>query len=425
MSILNGQGLSFEQRIDKNVRQILKAAPELSAILAVGDRKIDDDDPSMTACTDGRNEWYGRAYCEPKGDAQVRFIVIHENYHKMTKDMATWAHLWDIDSGLANAAMDYRHNFDIWHLYSNKSVYGDLIDWVDGALYDPKFDATWDTAKIFWHLYKEKQSGKPPRTPTNPKTGQPSVIDPDNKGNGQGVPQGFRDKHDFEGAKKMSPEEAKANAKEIDEAVRQGAIVAGKVGTGDARQLKELLKPKVNFREEIREFVTVNCSGKDYGTYNRPNRRYLQYGIVMPSTVSETIESLMCANDMSGSVGEAEQKVVIGATAKAAMDVDPQELHVVYWDTEVSGHERYERDELDKVEDTTKPCGGGGTDPRCISPFLREHDIKPNASIVITDGHVGDKWGEWDHPVLWVIVDNERCVPPVGKHIHVKSSELR
>ena len=425
MSILNGQGLSFEQRIDKNVRQILKAAPELSAILAVGDRKIDDDDPSMTACTDGRNEWYGRAYCEPKGDAQVRFIVIHENYHKMTKDMATWAHLWDIDSGLANAAMDYRHNFDIWHLYSNKSVYGDLIDWVDGALYDPMYDATWDTAKIFWHLYKEKQSGKPPRTPTNPKTGQPSVIDPDNKGNDQGVPQGFRDKHDFEGAKKMSPEEAKANAKEIDEAVRQGAIVAGKVGTGDARHIKELLKPKVNFREEIREFVTINCSGKDYGTYNRPNRRYLQYGIVMPSTVSETIESLMCANDMSGSVGEAEQKVVIGATAKAAMDVNPQELHVVYWDTEVSGHERYERDELDKVEDTTKPCGGGGTDPSCISPFLREHDIKPNASIVITDGHVGDEWGEWDHPVLWVIVDNERCVPPVGKHIHVKSSELR
>ena len=122
----------------------------------------------------------------------------------------------------------------------------------------------------------------------------------------------------------------------------------------------------------------------------------------MPSTVSETIESLMCANDMSGSVGEAEQKVVIGATAKAAMDVTPEELHVVYWDTEVSGHERYERDELDTVEDTTEPKGGGGTDPRCLSPFLREHDIKPNASIVITDGHVGDKWGEWDLSLIHI-----------------------
>jgi len=421
MSVLNGQG-SFEQRLDKNVMVILKAAPELSAVLAVGDRNIDDDDPSMTACTDGRNEFYGRAYCEDKGDAQVRFIVIHENYHKMTKDMATWAHLWDIDSGLANMAMDYRHNFDIWHLYSNKSVYGDLIDWVEGAMYDPKYDATWDTAKIFWDLCNDKKKGNPIPRPVNPKTGQPSVIDPDNK---TGIPQGFRDKHDFEKAKKMSPKEAKENAKEIDEAVRQGAIVAGKVGTGDARHLKELLKPKVNFREEIREFVTVNCLGKDYGTYNRLNRRYLQYGIVMPSTVSETIESLMCANDMSGSVGEAEQKVVIGATAKAAMDVTPEELHVVYWDTKVSGHERYERDELDTVEGTTKPRGGGGTDPRCLSPFLREHNIKPNASVVITDGHVGGKWGEWDHPVLWVIVDNAGCVPPVGKHIHVKSSELR
>ena len=121
----------------------------------------------------------------------------------MTKDMATWAHLWEIDSGLANMAMDYRHNFDLWHLYSNKSVYGDLIDWVDGAMYDPKYDATWDTAKIFWHLYKEKKKGNPPPPPVNPKTGQPSVIDPDNKGNGRG----FQDKHDFEKAKKMSPEE--------------------------------------------------------------------------------------------------------------------------------------------------------------------------------------------------------------------------
>ena len=49
MSILNGQGLSFEKRLDKNVMVILKAAPELAPILAVGDRKIDDDDPSMTA----------------------------------------------------------------------------------------------------------------------------------------------------------------------------------------------------------------------------------------------------------------------------------------------------------------------------------------------------------------------------------------
>ena len=67
MTVLSGQG-SFEQRLDKNVMRIMKDASELSAVLAVGDRNIDDDDPSMTACTDGRNEWYSRAYCEDKGD---------------------------------------------------------------------------------------------------------------------------------------------------------------------------------------------------------------------------------------------------------------------------------------------------------------------------------------------------------------------
>tara|TARA_Y100000033_G_scaffold30770_1_gene29302 strand:- start:95 stop:1372 length:1278 start_codon:yes stop_codon:yes gene_type:complete len=425
MFVLESTNLTLEQRLAKNVMRLMKDATELSGILIIGDRTIDDVDPMMTACTDGRNEWYGRGYCDPLGDGQLRFVLIHENYHKMFKHLTTWAHLWEIDSGLANMAMDYHINYLIWHLYSDKSKYGDLIDWIDGALYNPKYDDTWDTARIFWDLYEEKKKGNPIPKPVNPKTGMPSDINDNNNGNGQGVPQGFRDKHDFEKAKDMSVEEAKENAKEIDEAIRQGDIVAGKVGTGGARHLKELLKPPIDFREQIREFVTTYCSGKDFGTYNKPNRRYLQYDMIMPSTVSETVESLVCANDMSGSIGEKELKVVVGATAKAAMDVTPEELHVIYWDTKVSGHERYERDELDKVEDTTEPKGGGGTDVRCVPPFLREHHVNPTASIIVTDGEMWNGFGDWDHPVLWVIVNNPSCVPPVGKHVHVTSGDLR
>ena len=425
MFVLESTNLTLEQRLAKNVMRLMKDAPELSGIVIIGDRTIDNADPMMTACTDGRNEWYGRNYCDPLGDGQLRFVIIHENYHKMLKHLITWAHLWAIDPELANMSMDYYINYLIWHTYSDKSKYGDLIDWIDGALYNPKYDDTWDTARIFWDLHEEKKKGNPPRRPTNPKTGLPSDITDNNNGNGQGVPQGFRDKHDFEKAKGMSIEEAKENAKEIDEAIRQGDIVAGKVGTGGARHLKELLKPPIDFREQIREFVTTYCSGKDFGTYNKPNRRYLQYDMIMPSTVSETVESLVCANDMSGSIGERELKVVVGATAKAAMDVTPEELHVIYWDTKVSGHERYERDELDKVEDTTEPKGGGGTDVRCVPPFLREHHVNPTASIVVTDGEMWNGFGDWDHPVLWVIVNNPSCVPPVGKHVHVTSGDLR
>ena len=109
MFVLESTNLTLEQRLAKNVMRLMKDATELSGILIIGDRTIDDVDPMMTACTDGRNEWYGRAYCDPLGDGQLRLVLIHENYHKMFKHLTTWAHLWEIDSGLANMGYGLPH----------------------------------------------------------------------------------------------------------------------------------------------------------------------------------------------------------------------------------------------------------------------------------------------------------------------------
>ena len=426
MSVFNLGGahqpkLPLELRMQKNIMRLMKDAPEIAGILVLGDRTIIDDD--ATACTNGRDEWYSRAFCSALSDAAFRFVIIHENYHKMFKHMITWAHLWKIDPQLANMAMDFVINYIIWDTYGKTN----LVDWPDGGLYNPMF-AGWDTARVFWHLHSKQGT---PDFPVNvhPKTGTstPIVINPNNDGTG-GTPdvngtKPFRDTHDFEGAAEMSEDEAKDNAKQIDEAIRQGDIVASKTGSNGMKHLKELLKPSIDFREQIREFVTTNCNGKDFGTYRKVNRRYIGSDIIMPSTISETVEALVCAGDMSASIGDNERKVIIGATAKAAQDVLPEEMHVLYWTTEITGAEKYERDELDTIEDATKPVGFGGTDPRCIPAYLREHQIKPNATIIATDGYIGD-WGEWDHPVLWVIIDNKNCVPPVGKYVHVSSGDL-
>jgi len=418
--ILTGN-LTLDQRMHKNVMRLMRDAPEIAAILVIGDREIIDDD--ATACTNGRDEWYSRAFCDKQNDGQLRFIIIHENYHKMFRHLITWAHLWEIDPQLANMAMDFVINYIIWDTYGET----DLVDWPEGGLYNPMF-AEWDTARVFWYLHKRKNT---PDFPANvhPKTGTSTPVSGDTNDIATGVDTNkpFRDKHDFEGAKDMPSKDKKDLEKEIDEANRQGQLVAGKLagktGVDNTKHLKDLLKPVVDFREQIREFVTTNCNGKDFGTWRKLNRRYIGSGIMMPSTISETVEALVCAGDMSASIGNKERQIIIGATAKAAQDVLPEEMHVLYWTTEVTGAEKYERDELDTIEDQTKPVGFGGTDPRCIPAYLREHQIKPNASIVATDGHICD-WGEWDHPVLWVIIDNKKCIPPVGKYVHVSSGDL-
>jgi hypothetical protein len=47
-------------------------------------------------------------------------------------------------------------------------------------------------------------------------------------------PKGF-DAHDWEGAQDMSAEEQRELARDIDEAVRQGALIASKLGSGGVR----------------------------------------------------------------------------------------------------------------------------------------------------------------------------------------------
>ena len=69
---------------------------------------------------------------------------------------------------------------------------------------------------------------------------------------------------------------------------------------------------------------------------------------------------------------------------------------------------------------STKPTGGGGTDPSCVADYIRDNGLTPQAAIVITDGYVSkSNWGTWDCPVLWCIIDNKKARPPVGKVVHV------
>jgi len=90
----------------------------------------------------------------------------------------------------------------------------------------------------------------------------------------------------------------------------------------------------------------------------------------------------------------------------------------------VTGYERYDNHELHTVAERTTPVGGGGTCVECVPKYMKKNNINPQASIVFTDGDLYGGWGEWDHPVLWVIVDNEYAKPTHGKAIHVASGDL-
>ena len=395
--------LSPDQRVQKAVIDIM-ANPRyvaLAGVLMIGSRRVEHDATKCpTAYTNGRDEVYGADFIADLNDRQLRFLVLHEVYHKLYRHLTTWQHLYKENAQLANMACDYVINCKL--VDDN----ADLFATMDGKLtigcHDTKYRG-WDSAQVFADLKKNP-----------PPQGQ--------GGGGQGS--GGFDEHGWGDAEEMTAEEQRDLAREIDEAIRQGALAAGKLGNGMDRDMVELLQPQVDWREVLRDFVQTTCQGNDYSTWRRPNRRYIGAGVYMPSGISEQIGEIVVAIDTSGSIGARELGVFLAEIKSVADTVHPEAIRILYWDTSVAGDERYEGAEVDNIIQSTKPKGGGGTDVRCVPDYIADKQIKAQAVIVLTDGYLFGGWGQWHHPVLWCVLDNERAVPDVGKTVHVKARDL-
>jgi predicted metal-dependent peptidase len=201
-------------------------------------------------------------------------------------------------------------------------------------------------------------------------------------------------------------------------------MAAGKMGGTGNRDLDELLQPQIDWREVLREFIQNTCAGSDYSTYARPNRRLMSQGIIMPSGISEQVGELVIAIDTSGSVGQRELTAFLSEVKGVCDTAKPDKLRLLYWGSSVVGDEAYDMHELDNLVKSTKPMGGGGTDVNCVTQYMADEGIKPQACIVLTDGYLYSGWGDWTCPVLWAILDNKSAVPDEGKAVHIKSRDM-
>jgi predicted metal-dependent peptidase len=379
----------------------------LQGVMMVGRTYINDYIP--TACTNGKDESYGRAFVKKLSDKELAFVIAHEAGHKMYRHLSTWKKLHDEDARLANSAMDYVINLMLKDLDPNESVIamprlqeavgkhkkGDFM-----GLIDERFRGM-NTKQVFDILKQEKQ---------------------EDDGDGEG--DGFDD-HDWEGAQNLTDEEKKELAREIDQAIRQGLIAHQKhIGNGGAgldRELGELLAPKVDWREVLREFVKATCANKDTSSWRRVNRRFLSTGTYMPSMIGEKVGHLVVAIDTSGSIGGPELDEFLSEVKGIAEEVSPECVDLIYWDGDVAAHEKYSGAEVSNIVSSTKPRGGGGTDPSCVSKYLKDEAIKPEAIIVLTDGYVPNWGSDWTAPIMWVISGgNKSAVAEHGKTIYLE-----
>lgn len=378
----------------------------LSGVLMVGRTSVDDNVP--TACTNGRDEKYGRKFIKELREQELNFLVAHEASHKMYRHLTTWKKLHDENSALANQACDYVINLMLKDMDPEERTIA-MPKYKTGVyqgkpmgLIDERFRGM--NAKQIFDILKEEDDGE---------------------GEGGGDGEGGFDEHDWGGAKDLSDEEKKQLERDIDQAIRQGVMarqkIAGKGAGGIDRELQDLLEPKVDWREVLREFVKATCRAKDTSSWRKPNRRFLGTGTYMPSMIGEKVGHLVIAIDTSGSIGQDELSDFLSEVKGIAEEVNPSQVDLIYWDSEVAGHEEYTENDVASIISSTKPKGGGGTSPSCVSEYLKDKKIEPECIIMLTDGYVGDDWGkDWTAQVLWCIVGGNDVIAENGKTIHIK-----
>lgn len=274
--------------------------------------KMIQGEKTETMETDGTNIYYNVEYAESLTDAELVGIIAHEvmhpamNHHtrRDNRDHKRWNH-----------ACDYAINGIL--LRSHFKLPG-------GGLHDPKYDGM-SAEQIYDKL------------PSNPPGGYPKM------------PGGVLD---------AKEDEKPAQEAEWMIAVKSAAQTAKMMGNlpGELEALvTETLKPKVDWRSQLRQLMQI-VAANDY-TWTRPNGRFMQHGIYLPTLHGRVTPPIILIWDSSGST------LASAAAFKAEIDsiideLNPERVYVVMVDARVHRVFVFEQGEIAEFP----LIGGGGTD---------------------------------------------------------------
>jgi predicted metal-dependent peptidase len=324
------------------------------------------DHSIRTAMTNGREIRYNPHFMDSMGDEERKFVVAHECFHPMLE-----------------------HNFrrgERQHKRWNKA--GDYV--INQLLTDENIGKMPQFGLLNPALYKAGNGST---------DGIYNLLpdEPDDGSGGDGT-EAMDDCADGGG----SPAEQAQQAAEWKVRVAQAAQAAkmmGKMSAGLERLVGEVLAPKVDWRDVLRKFVE-KCKS-DQRSFARPNRRFLSQGLYLPSASGESLGEIAIAVDCSGSIDDRILAQFAGEINAIKEDGNPSCIHVVYFDSEVSHYEKYERDDTLNI----RAHGGGGTAFSPVFQYFQEHDIEPIACIFLTDLCCNDFGDAPQYPVLWVSTD--------------------
>lgn len=192
------------------------------------------------------------------------------------------------------------------------------------------------------------------------------------------------------------------------------AKAAGDVPGGVQRYIQEMEAPKVDWRTKLKR--TMQSLIKRDMSFQRPNRRSWNYGVILPGFTPEETIDVAVAIDMSGSITNEQAKDFISEVYGMTKHFPSFKIHLMTFDTRLYNPKDFNEHNVDDLF-TYDVAGGGGTDMECVWEHLKEEKLKPKQLIIFTDGYV-PSWGDPRYTeTLFVIHSNKGCVAPYGQTI--------
>ncbi len=327
--------------------------------------KLKEDDSCGTAWTDGVSLGYNPGFIDTMSLDDCKAILAHEVMHcaaahharRNSRDHKKW-----------NVAGDYAINGILenagFHLPAGALLDQNYNDMSADAIYSSLPDSPDDG------------SGDDPG-------GMGEIRDTPGKGGGK--------------SSQTEQDQAAQDWKVATNQAAQQAKNAGNLPAGLDRFVDELINPKVEWPELLRQFID-QAAKNDYA-WTPPNRRFIHLGMFLPSLRSEELGNLIVAIDTSCSVTEEELKQFAGEIS-GILESFQVNIDVLYCDTDIAGHEHFTSQDLPI---SLHPKGGGGTRFTPVFDWIEESGKLPTCLVYLTDMECYDyPENAPEYPVLWI-----------------------
>lgn len=387
----------------------------LGAVTQIG--KSTPTDKVPTACTNGLDTLYSAKWLMSMTREQARYVVAHENLHKMLQHCTAYVDVCTKYPDLSGLAMDFVVNQLIEDMDNGRGFVARPTD-VPPQI-DPKYKG-WSWLEVLQDLLKNnppQEGGKGGSGPSNggfdkhEQAQQGTTDEGDEDGEGEESP----------ALSKLTPEEVKALQSLMQDAAVQGEIVSKRLrGKGSGgMSLSGYMERDTDWRTPMLQFLQENCEGDDLSRWCPPSKRFLPLDIIMPSHYTESAGELVVACDTSGSM-QGYYGLIFGEIGRFCQTVNPSKLHVIWWDDTVQAVQTFTAADYGRIKDLLKPKGCGGTTVSCVAQYMRERRMQPQATIYLTDGYIEPQYEVATGPVLWGVVGNPNFVPLRGKLVNIK-----